>query len=120
MPAAKFEWTSTPENVFVGGFRVWSIAKRAIIFQMISSRQPEMLNWVRTNALWKDRTGAARELFEVNISKSMLANYVQFAHGVFYGEYLETHNGGRFAIIAKAVDFWGPEIMRNVQEILLL
>lgn len=118
MIQAKFSWITSPVAVFPNGFRIWSIRKRAEIVQMITMQKPTMLAWVRSNAVWKDRTTNAKRLFRVNVTTTSLTTTVSFEHGVFYGIYLETHNAGRFAIINRAMDFWGPMIMTQIQGLL--
>lgn len=117
MPEAKFNWISSPIGVFPEGFRIWSIAKRAQVHALLQGLQPQMVQWVRQNAKWEDRTGLARARFRVRIQQSRLTHEVTFEHGVYYGLYLETHNAGRFGIINHALDYWGPFVMQAVQRI---
>ena len=117
MPQARFNWISPPTTTFARGMNTWSIAKRGQIYALLNVHQPEMLEWVRRNAPWQDRTGNARALFQVNISRTVLTTQVTFEHGVFYGLYLETHNAGRFAIINRAVHHWFPILMNEIRRL---
>ena len=58
---------------------------------------------------------------DVNQAPAVLAE-LTFSHGedVPYGIWLEIANQGRFAIIAPAIDYWGPKLMQDVQRIVNL
>jgi hypothetical protein len=72
----------------------------------------------RRTAPWKDRTGQARARLRVYVHARDIASFaITFAHGVYYGKYLEYRWGGRFAILRPIADTWVPRIrdrMRNV------
>jgi len=73
--------------------------------QTLEAMQEQMVEWAKANAPWKDQTGdARRELNSPPIrtdpdgSKTLI-----IAHGVDYGIFLETMNGGVFGIIPATV-----------------
>lgn len=55
--------------------------------------------YAKRAAPWKDRTGAARAALEVNFLQRGRVYILQFAHGVYYGRFLEYRWGGRYAIL---------------------
>ena len=72
--------------------------------------------WMRQHRPWTDRTGDARRLLWIEVFDVVgHAVVIVLNHGVDYGRYLETMQGGRYAIIAPAIDYWGPHIMREIQ-----
>jgi len=72
--------------------------------------------WMKANAPWQDRTFAARRtLFtQVVIDDQRRLVTIRFGHGVPYGIFLELARGGKFGIISKAIDLFGPQFMRDV------
>jgi hypothetical protein len=87
------------------------------------ARAAEAEEWMKANAPWQDQTGAARKglYTEVREAPAILAEII-FSHGqdIDYGIWLETRFAGRNAIIAPAIDFWGPKLMQDVQRIVNL
>jgi len=106
----------------------------------------KMQNDARQNAIWEDRTGAARSgLFYavesdqgvvygqlgpqaalaterktdatiVEHSKGMIELYL--AHTVFYGRFLELSNGGRYAIVMSTIQRNLPGLERQLKRLL--
>lgn len=91
--------------------------------RVAQSRANEAEQWMKDNAPWQDRTGAARAGLHVDVREgpAVLAELV-FAHGddVPYGVWLELAHGGQNAIIAPAIDYWGPRLMQDIQRIVNL
>lgn len=91
--------------------------------RVAQSRAQEAEQWMKDNAVWQDRTGAARVGLHVDVNQgpAVLAELV-FAHGddVPYGVWLELAHGGQYAIIAPAIDYWGPRLMQDIQRIVNL
>lgn len=112
-----FRWVVAPTDVFPQMAEKYTQA----IFQMgravVRERAQAMEEWAKTNAPWTDRTGAARSGLHASvIEESGQIGTVVLAHGVDYGLWLEIANGGRYAIIAQAVDMFGPIIMGDLQQ----
>lgn len=91
--------------------------------RVAQERAAEGEAWMKANAPWTDRTGAARAGLHVDVLESpgVLAELV-FSHGedVPYAVWLEIANAGQYAIIAPAIDHFGPLFMRDVQRIVNL
>jgi hypothetical protein len=85
------------------------------------ARAAEMEQWAKANAPWQDRTGNARAgLSAVPKDSPGVVAEVIISHGVDYGVWLEIANGGRYAIVAKTIDTFGPLMMRDMQRIMNL
>jgi hypothetical protein len=91
--------------------------------RVAAERAQEAEQWMKDNHPWQNRTGAAEAGLHVDVLESpgVLAELV-FSHGenVPYAVWLEIANGGRYAIIAPAIDYWGPRLMQDVQRIVNL
>ena len=68
----------------------------------------------RANAPWSDRTGAAREGLGVEVTDEGDVIVVTLSHSVDYGQWLETIQSGRFAIIMPTLEKYAAEIHRSV------
>jgi hypothetical protein len=76
----------------------------------------ELLADAKSNAPWADRTGAAREGLEVEVSKEGGDIVITLGHSVEYGIWLELIQSGRFAIIMPTLEKYAAEIHRAVAE----
>lgn len=65
----------------------------------------EMETWAKAHAPWKDRTGDAREGLHgwAEDEDSSHRSYAYLSHGVDYGVFLETMQGGTLAIILPTI-----------------
>lgn len=76
----------------------------------------EVENWMKENASWEDRSGAAREGLSASVEKTGLMEYqLAVFHTVSYGIYLEVRWNGRYAILMPAVEHWGPFLMQDME-----
>lgn len=91
--------------------------------RVAASRAEEAEQWMKDNAPWQDRTGDARRGLHVEVREApaVLAELI-FSHddSLDYPVWLEIANGGKYAIIAPAVDRYGVILMRDVQRIVNL
>jgi len=140
--AKGFEWVVSPKVIGDGlddyGGKVL-IALQAVANYWGQSIQDQ----ARQNARWEDRTGNARgglffavdgfgldpivgevtaeaksEMTDVNIeSGSKDTLIITLAHTVFYGKYLESSNGGRYAIIMSTIEANLGNLERQVQAV---
>lgn len=115
-----FTWDIEPEQIYYNAL-VWSDTLIAVIKQVLDRRALEVGLWMQANAPWTDRTGRARAFLTTDVVEIMgQALVMNLRHGVSYGLYLETTQGGKYAIIAPALDYWGPIIMQDVKSIVRL
>lgn len=73
-----------------------------------------MLLDAQENAPWSDRTGAARQGLQVETADEGDIITVTLAHSVDYGQWLETIQSGRFAVIMPTVERYAAEIHRAI------
>jgi len=66
------------------------------------------------NAPWDDRTGEARDGLEAEASMEGGEIVITLAHGVDYGQWLETIQSGRFAIIMPTLEKYGHRVHEAV------
>lgn len=77
-------------------------------------------DWEKANRPWTDRTGHARlGLTFVRDHPDRLTDggRVHLVHSVFYGRFLETSHGSRFAIIGPAVASLGQQLVQDLREV---
>lgn len=115
-----FKWQVAPTDVFPQMAEQYT----RTIFQsgrrVAYDRAEDMESWAKANAPWTDRTGDARERLHATVEETGPIGTIVLSHGVDYGIWLEIANGGRFAIIALAIDVWGPVVMRDLQRMMNL
>lgn len=115
-----FKWDVPPDAVFPQMAQNYTNA----IFQsgrrIAYDRAEDMENWAKENAPWQDRTGDARERLHATVEETGPIGTIVLSHGVDYGWALEIGHGGRYAIIAPAIDVWGPIVMRDLQNMINL
>ena len=137
-----FQWVVSPVVIAKGledyGERAL-VALQAVANYWGQSIQDEALE----NAVWEDRTSNARgglffavdgfglssitgevtpeaksEMSDVAVeSGSKDTLIITLAHTVFYGKYLETSNGGTYAIIMSTIEGNLPKLERMVKEV---
>lgn len=128
---AGFTWKVPPQDVWPQGTAAYIAAIRRGVHGVMLYYSPIIANWMKAEAEWRDRTGAARQTLytEVNpMSPAAVVNEIELimAHGVIYGWYLEgyradtlspTRQGQRFAIVQPALDRFGAAIWADVQRL---
>jgi hypothetical protein len=74
--------------------------------------------WMKENASWTDRTGAARSgLRTTTEHQPKVRHTIHLFYSVPYGIWLEVRNSGRYAIILPALLDQGVKIMRTYQKL---
>ncbi len=110
-------WDVPPEEAWGDLADEYITALHAGVLAIAQRWAPEIENWMRDNAPWTDRTGNARQTLYTAVRQ--VANEMVeliLSHGMDYGVFLETKNMGRYAIIAPALDEFGPKLWADVQE----
>lgn len=125
-------WKTPPEQVWPKGAEAYVRAVRAGIHAVCQRWAPEIENWMKTGAVWTDRTGSARQSLYSNVEPPTAAEVVAeieliMSHGVEHGAYLEgkdprrgyapTRLGNRFAIIEPALDRFAPLVWRDIRRL---
>ena len=114
-----FQWKVSPEKAFPELADAYISAIHRGVRAIAQRRAPEIENWMKDHAPWTDRTGNARQTLwtEVtDVTNQMVT--IMLSHGVFYGEFLELCNAGRFSIVSPALDHFAPIIWGDVQRML--
>ncbi len=114
---ASFEWTVSPEQAFVPGYDAWVAKARITIKGLADYYAAQIETWMKANAKWEDQTGNARQTLHTAVETSLTETVIYMMHGMDYGIWLEIANSGRFAIIAPAVDHFGPQIIQSMREV---
>ena len=113
-----FTWQVEPEAAFVEFANEYSKALHTAVYQLALRYAPEIETWMKTNAVWTDRTGDARQTLGSEVIELTEAVVIAFGHGVDYGIFFETMQAGRFAIVTPALDFFAPKIWADVRRLI--
>lgn len=125
-------WQNPPERAWPELAEAYRQAIERGIYAIAQRWAPEIENWMVANRPWTDRTGNARATLHVAVEPPTLAAVrgmveLVLAHGMDYGFYLEgwdpihnreMQNAGQWAIIAPALDQFGPRIWADVVRML--
>ena len=106
-----FRWIVAPSAVFPQMATNYTQAIFQTARRLADQNAREMEEWAKANAPWTDRTGAAR----AGLHATVEGTNITLSHGVPHGLWLEIANGGRFAIIAQAIDVFGAKYMDELQ-----
>lgn len=118
-----FAWTRPPSRAWPELANAYAEAIRRGVYQIAQRRAPEIEAWLKNNAPWTDRTGNARQTLNAPVEPQVYQAGLDMveiilAHGVEYGIFLELSNAGRYAIIAPALDHWGPILWADIRALL--
>ena len=113
-----FTWQVTPEQAFTELVDAYENEIHNAIKQIADRYAPDIEAWMKSNAPWTDRTGNARQTLNTEVQEvaSVMIGII-LAHGVDYGIFLELSNGGAYAIIGPALDYFAPKIWADVQRL---
>lgn len=70
--------------------------------------------WLKTNARWTDRTGAARTGLFAIANHGQTFEEIYMAYSVNYGIWLEVAHDRKYAIITPAIRIIGAELMASM------
>lgn len=76
----------------------------------------EALDFAKEQAPWEDRTGAAREGLDTDVSDDGDTIVWTMFHTVDYGIWLETIQNGRFSVIMPTLELYAPEIATGLSD----
>lgn len=117
-----FKWEVPPTEVFPAGYLNYTQALFVTGRRVADARAEEAEQWMKEEAPWQDVTGRTRAGLHVDVNQApaILAE-LTFAYGEQEpGIWLEIAHGGRWGIISKSIDYWGPKLMQDVQRIVNL
>lgn len=114
-------WSIDPAQYLAAHTRAITDSIEADIVALVESLLDEVEQYMRQEARWQDRTGAARQALYTDIEHAARQSVtLLMAHGpdISYGWYLETVNSGRYEILSSTSDHWWPVLYRGAVEIL--
>jgi hypothetical protein len=76
------------------------------------------VGYMKTNAPWTDRTGAARTGLTAIPHNQGDVHEIDLAYSVYYGIFLEVCNSGKYAIITPAMRIIGQKLMNDLNGLL--
>lgn len=115
--SGRIEWGGT-DRIIIQGMRDYEQRVYDAINYVADYFAPVLEEFAKSNAIWVDRTGAARQTlhgFKVELAKDIVAIYL--AGGVDYQIFLELKNQGRYAIILPTLEAHYGEITSMLRQI---
>lgn len=113
-----FTWQRRPTEAFPALTEAYAQAIHRGVVQLAERYAVEIEAWMKSEAVWTDRTSNARQTLFSEAIDFVDVVVILMSHGVEYGTFLELSNGGRYAIITPALDYFMPRIWRDVQALL--
>lgn len=123
MPEEGVKWEVTPNQAFADLFKAYTNTLFVSGARIGVSRASEIEAWMKQNAPWQDITGIAREsLYAVAEQDAVRVAQITVAYGYQapHGLWLEIAYGGKWAIITKTIDRWGPVVWKDIQNMMNL
>ncbi len=142
MPSG-FRWVISPERELIPNIRDYGV-KALVAVQAVATYWGQgVQDEARREAVWEDRTGnarsglffavdglgmspivgevtpeAQRQMDDVTVeSGSANVLIITLGHTVFYGKFLETSNGERYAIVMSTIEKNLPQLERDLREV---
>lgn len=84
-----------------------------VAYDEFSKAESQLEDTMRANAVWADRTGAARAGLTARASQEDGVVTMTLEHGVDHGFWLEVIQNGRFAILGPTLDTHGRRLTYN-------
>lgn len=111
-----FVWVKSPEQAFVPGFDAYERQIRWEIRRIAEQFAPLITEWMQETAPWQDVTGEARRTLHTDIEE-VIGQMIEVIldHGVEWGVWLEFAHGGRWGIVADAMDYWSVQLWEAVK-----
>ena len=105
----------TPARKWVPAFiRKFKAFQDHRVTDVLKAYEAPITAWMKANARWQDRTGAARRsLYAKAQGYSMRVGY---GRSIYYSKYLEANP--RYAILGDTADRWYNEIKRSLKQAL--
>ncbi len=112
-------WKITPEEAWKATYKQFADSVIDYAVAVFEGFEDEITGWMQSNAPWTDRTGDARRTLEARTEARLEYGTISmvFAHGVWYGLFLELSNGGTYAIVGPALDVWSPILWDAISDL---
>ena len=95
----------------------WARGRERFLMELdfnLSEAARNMESWARGNHVWQNRTTDAEQTFTVEYESG--ARKMSMGHGVPYGKFLESMQGGRFGIIPALFTYGKPVVNEALQK----
>ena len=117
-------WQVTPDQAFTELVDAYENEIHDAIKQIADRYAPDIEAWMKSNAPWTDRTGNARQSLKTEVQEvASIMVGIHLSYGnpgeIDYGIFLELSNGGAYAIIGPALDYFAPKIWADVQRLFI-
>lgn len=112
-------WDVPPTEAIPALVDAYVAAIRSRVRMLVDYYAAVIEAWMKENAPWTDRTSNARQTLAAQVEElahDMLS--ILLAGGVDYFVYLELGHQGRYAIIAPALDRFGPMLWADLRAML--
>jgi hypothetical protein len=113
-----FEWKVTPGQAFADLFKAYTNTLLVSGARIGSTRAEQIQVWMQANAPWQDITGIARNsLYAVAEQGPQVVAQITIGYGYQapHGLWLELAYAGKWGIIPKTIDYWGPIVWKDIQ-----
>lgn len=98
----------------IGPVLDYMVAHAAVnVAQAMEHGKDKVEMYAKQNAVWEDRTGAARAGLTAAVYEEGGFIVLELAHTVDYGIWLELIKDGSYAIIMPTLEAVGPEVIRD-------
>lgn len=114
-------WSTNPADALAAHVQARVDAMEAEIVALANSLTDQIMVWMKQNARWTDRTGAARQGLYSDVehmAREVVSILLSHNVTIDYAWFLEYAHAGRFAILGDTIDFWTPIFLRGVAEIM--
>lgn len=84
------------------------------VIRTLEDLASEIKAYAQDNAPWTDRTGEARAGLDTSVDREGDDVVLELFHTVDYGQWLETIQSGRFAIIMPTLEVYADQVFEAV------
>ena len=102
------------DTLSINIFRLSADGLSQAVQERLLTEADNMQAYAQQNAPWSDRTGEARNGLTAEVDSDRGNVYVSLYHTVDYGRWLETIQGGRFAIIMPTIELFAGTVFDDV------
>lgn len=107
------------ETAWVPSSLRWAQEFEDAIVNVFGERQREIEAWMKSNAPWKDITGAARASLYTNVIRNFaeVVLEMRYPRSITYAGYLEYDHAGKFSILGPTQDYWFPILLEDLKRL---
>ncbi len=118
MAGSSFRWTRTPTQAWRAGAAVYVARLDMAIGELLSFWAGPIEKAMKSNAVWEDQTGNARQTLAAFAYKKSNTTWALIAkQQMTYGRFLELSNGGKYQIVMPTLQSHYPRIWPSLQDV---